>query len=394
MNPNRLLVIDDEPGICEFVKEVAEANGFEVAIAQDHQEFQASYRSFKPSLIVLDLMMPEVDGIELLRFLAKEECRAQILLASGLDTRVLSTAKRLGASQGLNMLGTLQKPIILDDLEAPLKKAKGEERTITERDLKEGIAAGQLVLYYQPKVKLEPDRSWTIDSVEALVRWRHERYGLLAPDTFIPLAESSGLIASLTDFVLRAALKQIRTWYDNTLSVAVAVNLAPQLLDDLDLPDRLSDLLKRYGVDGSVVILEITESAAMTDAARTMDILTRLRLKGFALSMDDFGTGYSSLVELYRMPFSELKIDKSFVIDLDQNHEAEVIVRSIVDLAHNLGLSVCAEGVETQEAMNFLYSVHCEKAQGYFISKPIPAPEMTEFLRNGGARVARTIGSA
>ncbi|MCH7930413.1 MAG: EAL domain-containing response regulator [Proteobacteria bacterium] len=380
MKSGRLLVIDDEPAICDFVKDVAEESGFEVAIAANFDQFSVAYGSFRPSVIVLDLLLPGVDGIELLRFLAKEKCRAHIVLMSGLDQKVLHTASQLGATHGLRMLDALQKPILVPELERVLSRVSGEERPITEHDLGEAISAGELVVHYQPKVKLGSEGSREVSSLEALVRWDRPGHGLVPPDEFIPLAETTGLIDSLTDYVLHAALKQIAQWRKHGSSVTVAVNLAPQLLSDLDLPDRLSDLLAEYGVDGSVLIVEVTESAAMTDAARTMDILTRLRLKGIELSMDDFGTGYSSLVELYRMPFSELKIDKSFVIDVNRNKEAEVIVRSIVDLGHNLGLKVCAEGVETEEAMSFLRSIKCDLAQGYYISKPLPPSDAMALI--------------
>ena len=380
MISNRLLVIDDEPAICDFVKDVAEEQGFDVATANNFDQFTAAHRSFEPSVIVLDLRMPEVDGIELLRFLAKEKCRAQIVLISGLDQKVLHTASQLGATHGLKMLDALQKPILVPELERVLGRVSGEARPITERDLGEAISAGELVVHYQPKVKLGSKGSREVGSLEALVRWDRPGHGLVPPDEFIPLAETTGLIDSLTDYVLHAVLKQIAQWRKHGSSVAVAVNLAPQLLSDLGLPDRLSDLLAEYGVDGSALIVEVTESAAMTDAARTMDILTRLRLKGIELSMDDFGTGYSSLVELYRMPFSEMKIDKSFVIDVNRDKEAEVIVRSIVDLGHNLGLKVCAEGVETEEAMDFLRSIKCDLAQGYYISKPLPPSDAMALI--------------
>ncbi|MCH9051086.1 MAG: EAL domain-containing response regulator [Proteobacteria bacterium] len=380
MISNRLLVIDDEPAICDFVKDVAEEQGFDVATANNFDQFTAAHRSFEPSVIVLDLRMPEVDGIELLRFLAKEKCRAQIVLISGLDQKVLHTASQLGATHGLKMLDALQKPILVPELERVLGRVSGEARPITERDLGEAISAGELVVHYQPKVKLGSKGSREVGSLEALVRWDRPGHGLVPPDEFIPLAETTGLIDSLTDYVLHAVLKQIAQWRKHGSSVAVAVNLAPQLLSDLGLPDRLSDLLAEYGVDGSALIVEVTESAAMTDAARTMDILTRLRLKGIEISMDDFGTGYSSLVELYRMPFSEMKIDKSFVIDVNRDKEAEVIVRSIVDLGHNLGLKVCAEGVETEEAMDFLRSIKCDLAQGYYISKPLPPSDAMALI--------------
>ena len=380
MNSNHLLVIDDEPEICEFVKDVAEESGFDVAIAENFEQFRKACHSFEPSVIVLDLLMPEVDGVELLRFLAKEDCQAHILLISGLDQKILHTASQLGTSHGLKVLDALQKPILVAELERVLNKARGDERPITERDLDEAISAGELVVHYQPKVNLSSNRSWVVDSLEALVRWNRPGHGLVSPDEFIPLAEKCRLIDRLTNYVLHAVLQQMSEWHDKGNSITVAVNLAPPLLDDLDLPDRLSDVVAQYGVGASNVIVEVTESAAMTDVARTMDILTRIRLKGIGLSMDDFGTGYSSLVQLFRMPFSELKIDKSFVIDVNRDKEADVIVRSIVDLAHNLGLEVCAEGVETAEAMDLLRSVNCDKAQGFFISKPLPAGDIANLL--------------
>ncbi len=381
MNSNRLLVIDDEAAICEFVRDVAEGKGFDVVAVEAFDEFRSSYRSLDPSLVILDLKMPKVDGIEVLRFLADERSSAQILLVSGADTRILNTAKQLGSTQGLNMLGALQKPIMLVDLEAMLEAAEHKDRSIGEHDLREAIEKRQLRVHYQPKIDLTSGPVGTVNGVEALVRWQHPELELVMPDEFIPLAERTGLIGALTDVVLREALEQVKLWQDGGHRLSVAVNLAPQLLSDLEFPDRISDLLGEYRVDASAMMFEITESGAMADVALTMDILTRLRLKGVGLSIDDFGTGYSSLVELYRMPFSELKIDKSFVMDIGKGEEAAVIVRSLVNLAHNLGLTVCAEGVETQEALDLLQSLGCEKAQGYLIGNPVPATELIEFLQ-------------
>lgn len=388
MNANRLLVIDDEEDIREFIRDVAEGKGYDVVAVEEFDQFRSSQRSFDPSLIILDLQMPKIDGIEVLRFLARERSSALILLASGMDAKLLNTAKQLGTTHGLNMLGALQKPMLLADLEAMLETAEQTVRSISEDDLREAIDTGQLRVYYQPKTDLTSDGVWVIGSVEALVRWQHPELGLVMPDEFIPLAEKTGLIASLTDVVLRKALEQVKLWHDKGYPLSVAVNMAPQLLSDLEFPDRLSDLLSECQVDASALLLEVTESGAMADVALTMDILSRLRLKGIGLSIDDFGTGHSSLVELYRMPFSELKIDKSFVMDIGKEEEASIIVRSLVTLAHNLGLVVCAEGVETQQALDLLRSVGCEKAQGYFISKPIPETELIEFLRDGSPKAA------
>lgn len=380
MNNDRLLVIDDEPGICEFIKEVAEGVGFEAKTTTTPEDFRTAYRAFSPTAIILDLVMPETDGVELLRFLAEDRCRAQVMVASGVDSRVLATAKRLGDAHGLQMSGVLEKPILVPELETHLIRASQAQQSVTEQGLHEAIEKGELVLHYQPKLSLANGTPAVIKSVEALVRWAHPHHGMIMPNEFIPLAEETGLISPLTDYVVAEAAEQMAAWREDGIELAVAVNLAPQMLFHLGLPDRFAEIVESRGVECSKLLLEITESAAMADTTRTMEILARFRLKDMGLCIDDFGTGYSSLVELCRMPFSELKIDKSLVIELHKNDEAKLIVRSIVELAHNLGLSVCAEGTETVEAIDFVHSIGCEVAQGYYVSRPLPPDELEDFI--------------
>ena len=378
---NRLLVVDDEAGIREFIREVAEELGFAVVDVADPSEFLTACQEFAPSVIALDLVIPGTDGIELLRTLAKQACTAEVLIMSGHDAKVLTAAQHLGAAHGLHMSGVLQKPISIDLLEAALRRAWDDTNPITRAELQAAIDGGELILHYQPKIDLARGSALPIDSVEALVRWDHPVRGLLSPDVFVPLAEETGLIKPLTDVVLRSAIAQLKEWHRDGLVLPVAVNLSSRLLTELAFPDSLAKQLQESSVDPGNLILEITETAAMADGPNTIDILTRFRLKNIRLSLDDFGTGYSSLVELYRMPFSELKIDRSFVVDIERNEEARIIVRSVVDLAKNLGLSVCAEGVETQAALDYLRSIGCHKAQGYFIAEPLPASGLMEFVR-------------
>lgn len=259
-------------------------------------------------------------------------------------------------------------------------KIRFTPQSMTEFELSQAITTGQLVVHYQPKATFGPAGAWRIEGVEALVRWQHPRCGLLMPNEFIPLAQKTALISPLTDFVLRTALGQAGRWQASGWLLSVAVNLAPRLLSQMDLPDRLSRLVNEYGIDGSKLVLEITESGALVDDARILDVLTRLRLKGIGISVDDFGTGASSLIALCRMPFNELKIDQSLIADLHRDRESRTIVRSIVNLARNLGISVCAEGAETEETVNAAHRMGCEKAQGHCISKPLPALELAEFL--------------
>jgi EAL domain-containing protein (putative c-di-GMP-specific phosphodiesterase class I)/CheY-like chemotaxis protein len=383
---NRLLIVDDEASIRDYLCTVGEQLGFQVRAIAAAEELAAELKDFGPTALILDLNMPGSDGIELLRYLAKEKSDAQILVISGEDVRVLNAAERLGCSQGLRMAGALQKPVLLNDLETALSRVMRE--TVTESSLREAIDNGELRLHYQPKLRFDGRSVWSISGGEALVRWHHPQQGILMPDRFIPLAEATDLIGPLTDYVLREALEQSRRWLDQGLDANIAVNVSPQSLDDVDFTDRLSELLSQYGVAGSRLTLEITETAATKNVEAMMDILARLRLKGIRLSIDDFGTGYSSMKQMFRMPFTELKIDRSFVMEIPTSSDARAMVKTMIQLADNLGMTACAEGVESQDVLDFLELAGCHAIQGFFICKPVPAVEFEEFVSswnsNGG----------
>ena len=244
-------------------------------------------------------------------------------------------------------------------------------------ELRHAIDDNQLFPLYQPKINLQSGRAV---GVETLVRWRHPNLGVIPPDQFIPLAEQTGLIKPLTIWVLTAALRQCRLWLEAGLEFSVAVNLSVRNLLDPQLPTQVGELLKICGVAPKFLELEITESIIMADPAHAMEVLAELRKMGIGLSIDDFGTGYSSLGYLKKLAVDEIKIDKSFVKEMAHNEDDTAIVRSTIDLAHNLGLKVVAEGVESQETLDRLAALGCDEAQGYHISRPIPAPELTRWM--------------
>jgi EAL domain-containing protein (putative c-di-GMP-specific phosphodiesterase class I) len=276
------------------------------------------------------------------------------------------------------MCGTLEKPIAVGDLSTKLMAMLHQSSELDADDLRRGIAAGEFVPYYQPKVSLVQS-GWVVDGVEALARWQHPRLGLVMPNEFIPLAEQTGLIGELTSVMLNAALKQVRAWQEQGVRLTCAVNLPPSLVTDLSFPDRVAALLAENRVDGSQLVLEITETATIQNPTATMAILTRLRVKRVGLSLDDFGTGYSSLTQLYQMPFNEMKIDKSLVMNVPHSREANTMVGSLIELGHNLGLKICAEGVENRAALDMLAIMGCDRCQGYFISRAVPASEILSF---------------
>jgi diguanylate cyclase (GGDEF)-like protein len=253
-------------------------------------------------------------------------------------------------------------------------------------DLRRAIDEGQLELHYQPKLDLGSNE---ICGVEALVRWRHPTRGLLGPMQFIPLAERTALMRPLTLCVLDAALKQNRQWRDEGLDLSVAVNLSVPNLLDTKLPRDVQELLTRWGVPPQRLILEVTENVILADPTRVIEILTALKELGVILSLDDFGTGSSALAYLKRLPVDELKIDKSFVIAMEDSPADDAIVRSTTDLAQRLGLRVVAEGVETETALALLCDAGCEEVQGYFLQRPVPAAEIAPWIADR-ARAARS----
>jgi diguanylate cyclase (GGDEF)-like protein len=249
-------------------------------------------------------------------------------------------------------------------------------------DLRRAIIENQLFLLYQPKVDLS---TLQVTGLEALVRWKHPAFGILTPNHFIPLAEQTGLIMPLTLWVLNEALRQCNTWNREGTHLSVAVNLSPWNLQSSALPEQIRGLLTSSGVSPLQLEVEITESAIMANPAQATEILTVLKEMGLRIAIDDFGTGYSSLALLHRLPVDVIKIDKSFVIKLATEAQDAVIVRSIIYLAHNLGLKVVAEGVENREAMRMLVKIGCDIAQGFHISHPRLAEELPRGLRNWGA---------
>ena len=246
-------------------------------------------------------------------------------------------------------------------------------------ELRGALSERQLELHYQPKADL---RTGDVVGVEALIRWRHPERGMVPPDDFIPLAEQTALMRHITQFVVDEALAQLALWWRDGLRVQVAVNVCARDLYDRDFSDFLRERLDHYGVPPRALMVEVTESVLMADPARAASTLLSLAAVGVGVSLDDFGTGYSSLVHLKRLPVSEVKIDRSFIMRMDVNEDDAAIVRSIIDLASVLGLRVVAEGVETRESWDRLAVYGCDAAQGWFLSKAQPAADITDWLRS------------
>lgn len=400
MTHSIVYLIDDEPGMLGLLGDVVEMAGMEPRPYTKAADFFDGIQEVAPNaILVLDLFMPEMDGIEVMRRLAQVPNPPALILVSGHDSGVLHSAEELGRAHNLKILASLSKPVsvakfqsLLKPLANPSKQAsnldhKSSSKGFTPRDLQRAILEDELVLHFQPQLDIE---NGEIAGVEALVRWQHPEQGLIFPDRFIPLAERFGWMGELTSQVLNKAILQIQKWKDADFDVTVSINIAADNITSLELPEQLAELLREKKLDSTRLTLEVTESSLMGELATALDILTRLRMKGIKLSIDDFGTGYSSLVQLHRMPFTELKIDRSFVGNMTDDEEARAIVKTCILLGHDLGMQVVAEGVEQPSHLNLLWQMGCDIAQGYLLSRPISGDDLLAWAKGGDLAAIRT----
>lgn len=389
-----LLVVDDEPGIGQFIAAAAGSVGYACQVTTTATEFKTALAP-GVSLIMLDLVMPDTDGIELLRFLGAQRCEAPIILMSGFDKRVLRVAEDLATELGLKVAACLQKPFRLAQLRELLERYRGfvaaantrrsapSSLTVTREDLIRACEHDEFELHYQPQISIE---TGAVCGAEALVRWRHPDHGLVYPNAFIGLCESWNLIDRLTSSVLNIALADRMRYRDNYGDLTLSVNVSARSLHDLDFPDTVSILASQYDMPPSKVVLEITESGLIGNLARALDVLARVRMKQMRLSIDDFGTGYSMMQQLRRVPATELKVDKSFVQEMLTDDSARTVVRKTIELGHDLEMRVVAEGVETRDQFAALSAGGCDIAQGYLFTRPLPLTAFVAWLDDWGEK--------
>jgi EAL domain-containing protein (putative c-di-GMP-specific phosphodiesterase class I) len=381
MSNPRLLIVDDEQDICELIADVAETRGFDSKMVSDPTQVEDALREFKPHALMLDLMMPGTDGVELLRNLGDAIKGVAVVLMSGHDSRVLNSAKRLGAAHGINVVMTQEKPLTVEGIRATLDKLKelkqqkaAAEETATAATATKSTDDG-IVVFYQPIVDIETGR---VKGCEALVRMM-KGGTILTPDRFLPGLDENGM-RELTNDVMKKAVAETAELQKQGFPISVSVNMTVSTLIDLGVPDQLEGLCKEHSLAPEKINIEVTEGEAMREVKKVMDVLTRLRLRGFGLAIDDFGTGYSSLRELQRLPFGVMKMDKSFVLDMAESRDSQVITHAIIDLGHALSLKVVGEGVESVRVWNLLKERQCDYAQGYFIAKPLAFSKLIEWL--------------
>ncbi len=393
----RMLIVDDDPLICQYLSLMGEELGYRSEFVTDSKQFAGAYRP-DIDLIVLDLNMPGVDGVELLRFLAENEYGAAVILISAVEQDVLNAAENMALDYRLQVLGGLQKPLVQEQVNSMLEQAKtlnrsnqkvsspleilapgGTDELPPLDDLRNAIEKKEIEIYFHPQIRL---KGRALSGLEALARWKHPTKGFVPPSYFIAFAEKYNLIDDLTRLVVDKVCECCKDWQKKWAPVPISINISESNLDNLNFPEEILQTVQNYSVVPSTIMIEVTETSLATNPNHVMNVLTRLRLKGFQLSIDDFGTGHSSLARLRKIPFRELKIDKMFIDTCDTDRENRVIVSNTMHLAHGLGLKVVAEGVESEAQLAVLEELNCDHVQGYYFSKPLPPSEFEAWYGN------------
>lgn len=365
--------------LINLISSLCKSCALDVLFVNNGRELPAVLDLSPVSFILIDTSVQDPCVIDILSLLAAVQSGSPVLIVGDCEEKILYSINRIGIAKGLKIHVMSLSSFGEKTFKELFNAIDKSHDIISAEVITTGLEKKQFLMFYQPKIAIH---SKLLVGVEALIRWDRPVHGLTSPDYFIPIAEESGLIIPMTYWVIKEVFNQYALWSKSDINVNIAINLSPQILTDLILPDELNKLSKEYKVNPNHICFEITEAAAMHWPDIVLEVLTRLRLKGFSLSIDDFGTGYSSLVELQRLPFNELKIDKSFVTDLTDNKANMHIVRSIITLGKNMGLSLVAEGVETKDVMEQLKNLGCDNLQGYLISRPLSASDFISWYKS------------
>lgn len=395
--PPRILIVDDSLVQRQFAEELCQRLGIpDILQAADGLEaLEQLRRTPDMEAIILDLEMPGLDGVQVLHELSRLKLDPGVVVASSRESVLLNVVESMGKSLGIKLLGVLQKPITLEQLACSLGRysaivQSAEQSTpqagpqFSDRDIARALAERQFACYFQPKVALYDGR---LCGAEALIRWQHPEHGLLAPGAFIQQVEDGPHISEVTLQMLDMALQHCQSWHAAGLPLSFSLNVSARSLADSQLADAIIERVSGSGIPPGFVILEITESAIMTDLGTTLGTLARLRLKGFSISVDDYGTGFSCMLQLARVPCTELKVDRAFVHGASKSEHLRILLESALDIARKLNLKVVAEGVETREDWQLLRELECGEAQGYFIAKPMPGEALLSWWRGNQSRL-------
>jgi EAL domain-containing protein (putative c-di-GMP-specific phosphodiesterase class I) len=395
MRRGRLLVVEDDLVQRTIIGSIGAKLGYDTVIASSFDSASDLLRAEQFDMMTLDLSLGERDGVELLRLVAALKLNAMpIVMVSGCEERVRNTIQRVAAGLDLSLTHSLAKPLNIDKLRVALMRpslysaaAGGQTKapSITRDRIVAALEQKEFLVELQPKIDL---RTNEIDGAEALARWLAPEFGMVSPAIFIPLVEEFGLMPQLTHLICDAAVATSRRLIRQSPGFTVAVNVSASDLNDLTLPERIDGILRAYEVAPESLIVEVTESVAMSDVDRAMDVISRLRLKGMGAAIDDFGTGFSSLAALAKLPFSELKIDRSFAGTCGADKDMMKIVEASIALAKAFGMRVVGEGIDNRSTLSALRAAGCDIGQGYLFAPTLGIRQFSHLMKRWDPRDA------
>ncbi len=383
----KILIIDDDTEITDQLSDVVVRSGHQATVENDSRQVE-SLLSTSFDLIFLDLRMPFLDGIQVMRVLSQKKVSAALVLMSGFDKSVLNTAHELAEAHELNTLSHLSKPFRLNTIkslitEVEQAKIKQISKPIAQRnmssdEIRKAFDEDRIEVHYQPQMDVKMNR---VVGLEALCRIRDRQKNLIYPDQFIDEVERLGLIHELTLAVAIIAAQDYAELTAQYHGMTLSINISTRDLDDLFFPDVLETVFAEHKINPNLVIIEVTENVLLQNLSVSLDVLARIRLKGFKISIDDFGKGSATLDNLKYFPATELKIHREFIQSIGEKDKSHVLVKHTMELAHQLGLDVVAQGVESKDVADWLVGHGCDLIQGYWFSKPLPKPALLEFLK-------------
>lgn len=390
-NPNRVLIIDDDVDNRASIRDVADETGFMAAEADSRTRLSELLARFRPSLIVLHLGTPDLDGLECLRVLAQIKCAVPITTVGNLDEKLLVSVQYLGRGLGLSMNRVIGSPAhagllrqALFDAKAPLVDRPAWQPTHSE--MRRAVTNGELMVYFQPRVNLQRHDCPIVGS-EALVHWRHPQRGIIPTAFFLGAAEATGMILSLTETVLVFVLRQLVRWTKMGIALPVSVDLLPTMMRDETLPDRVGRMLEEAELDPLLLGFELSERTARTDLNAASILLTRLSFKGVGVGIDNFCAAHLSLSDIHHLPLDVLKLDRSLIRKIERDTDAQNLLQAAIAMARDPHVTVCAKGVQTEAVARLLQAFGCEQAQGFHFGRPQNADEFTTLLHQRRAAV-------
>ncbi len=381
MNSNKLLIVDNDPMSSRYTRNLATKLDYDVKESRSASEALGYVTQFSPSLIVVDLNLPDTDGIDMLTSLARLDCKAAILIVGHAERAVLETAETVGSELGLQILGVITKPVLPAEITSWLKSARVNQPFISEQVVRAAVENEEFLLYYQPTLCRTDGEPWHVTGVAAYLRWDHPELGILRPGQFLNAVEQAGLLPDITYQVILEAMRHINYWQERGMSLSIGISIPWQIITNSSMPARLETLARKANINPNLLNLNISDIPQYVDSAMARNILCRIRQQDFQLAFDGFRDLKSSICNLGALPFTAINLDDSLVSLARFDNDVATTISTILSVARELGLEVHAKGVADQLELDILEELGCHAARGNLFSDALPGSRVEGFVR-------------